>query len=91
MTTRSRLMLSVAAMCCGLALAPAAYAQGMSKEGSAMSNSTGDKMTSPDTMGKTDAMGKTDTMAKPGDKTDAMKKDEMSDKKKDGMSGGMTK
>ena len=83
MTTRSRLMLSVAAMCGGLALAPAAFAQGMSKETPAMANPSADKMAKPDAMGKTDAM------AKPADKTDAMKKDD--EKKKDAMGGGMTK
>jgi pentapeptide MXKDX repeat protein len=87
MTTHSRftLSLSVAALCVGFALAPAAYAQGMAPQGSTMANPSG-TMAKPDTMGKTDSMGKTDTMAKPADKTDAMKKpDEMSDKKKDGM------
>ena len=81
MTSHSRLMLSVAAMCFGLALAPAAFAQTMAPPANTM--------TKPDTMAKPDTMGKTDTMAKPADKTDAMKKEE--DKKKDAMSGGMTK
>ncbi len=83
MTIHSRLMLSAAAMCASLALAPAAFAQTMSKETPAMSNPSGDKMAKPDAMGKTDTMGKTDAMAKPADKTDAMKKDD--EKKKDAM------
>lgn len=82
MTHHSRFMLSMA-MCFGLALAPTAYAQGMSKEGSTMTPPA-NTMAKPDAMDKTDAMGKTDAMAKPGDKTDAMKKDEMA-KPKDGM------
>ncbi len=60
MTTQSRLMLSVAAMCFGLALAPAAFAQTMAPPAKPA-----------DTMAKP-----ADTMAKPGDKTDAMKKDD---------------
>lgn len=83
--TRLMFTLSAATLCVGLALAPAAFAQGMSKEGSAMSPAT-DKMAKPDAMGKTDAMGK------PADKKDGMKKsDGMSDKKDDGMAGGMKK
>lgn len=86
---RMTLAMSVAAMCLGLALAPAAFAQGMAPQGSTMAPSS-DQMAKPDAMGKTDTMGKTDSMAKPADKTDAMKKSE-DEKKKDGMSGGMTK
>lgn len=82
--TKSRFMLSVSAMCLAVAIAPAAYAQGMAPAGSTMANPSSDKMTKPDTVGKTD------TMAKPADKTDAMKKAD-DEKKKDGMSGGMAK
>jgi pentapeptide MXKDX repeat protein len=66
------------AMC--IALAPAAFAQGMAPAASTMTNPSSDKMTKPDTMGKTDAMKKdekTDAMKKTDDKTDAMKKDGM--------------
>lgn len=61
MTTQSRLMLSVAAMCFGLALAPAVFAQTMAPPAKPA-----------DTMAKP-----ADTMAKPADKSDAMKKDDM--------------
>jgi pentapeptide MXKDX repeat protein len=83
--TRLMLTLSAATLCLGVALAPAAFAQGMTKEGSAMSPTT-DKMTKPDAKGKTDAMGKAE------DKKDGMKKsDGMAGKKDDAMSGGMKK
>ena len=77
--TKSLVLSLGMAMC--IALAPAAFAQTMAPQGGAMSNTSSDKMTKPDTMGKTD------TMAKPADKTDAMKKtDEKTDAmKKDGM------
>jgi pentapeptide MXKDX repeat protein len=94
--TRSHLTLLSAAMCFGLAVAPAAFAQDSMSKGGAMAPAS-------DSMAKPDAMGKTDTMAKPGEKTDAMKKtdgmekadamkktDGMSDKK-DNMSDPMKK
>jgi pentapeptide MXKDX repeat protein len=89
MTARLILSLCAGAVCLGLAAAPVVLAQGMTKEGTAMSNPSGDKMAAPDAMGKTDAMGNTDSMAKPADKADAMKKAE-DEKKKDGMSSGMS-
>ena len=74
------------AMAMSLALTCVSFAQTMAPQGGAMSNTSSDKMTKPDTMGKTDAMKKdekTDAMKKTDDKTDAMKKD--------GTSGGMGK
>jgi pentapeptide MXKDX repeat protein len=84
MTVRSRLIFSLSAvtMCFGVALAPAAFAQGMTKETPA---TTSDKMAKPDAMGKTDAM------AKPAEKAGAMKKTDGMSEKKDGMSDPMKK
>jgi len=79
--TKSLMLPLTMAMC--IALAPAAFAQGMAPQGSTMSNTSSDKMAKPDTMGKADGM-------KKEEKTDAMKKDD--DKTKtDGMSGAMSK
>jgi pentapeptide MXKDX repeat protein len=84
MTIRSRFSLPLAAATIGfaLALAPAAFAQGMSKD--AMGKT--DTMSKPGDKMSKDAMGKTDTMSKPDDK---MSKDAMG--KKDMKSDGMKK
>ena len=74
------------AMAMSIALTCVSFAQTMAPQGGAMSNTSSDKMTKPDTMGKTDGMKKdekADAMKKTDDKTDAMKKD--------GMAGGMAK
>lgn len=68
------------AMAMSIALTCVSFAQTVAPQGGAMSNTSSDKMTKPDTMGKTDSMKKeekTDAMKKPDDKTDAMKKDGM--------------
>jgi pentapeptide MXKDX repeat protein len=77
------LMLPLTMIMC-IALAPAAFAQGMAPQGSSMSNSSSDKTTKPETMVKTDGM-------KKDEKTDAMTKEDAKTMKKDGMSGGMSK
>jgi pentapeptide MXKDX repeat protein len=69
------------AMAMSIALTCVSFAQTMAPQGGAMSNTSSDKMTKPDTMGKTDGMKKdekTDGMMKKEEKTDAMKKDGMS-------------
>jgi|tagenome__1003787_1003787.scaffolds.fasta_scaffold20874978_3 pentapeptide MXKDX repeat protein len=68
------------AMAMSIALTCVSFAQTMAPQGGAMSNTSSDKMTKPDTMSKTDGMKKdekTDAMKKSDDKTDAMKKDGM--------------
>jgi pentapeptide MXKDX repeat protein len=85
--TKSFIFPLTMAMC--IALAPAAFAQGMAPQGSGMSNTSSDKMTKPDTMGKTDGMKKEEKTD--GMKTDGMKKTDDNMMKKDGMSGSMSK
>jgi pentapeptide MXKDX repeat protein len=84
MTTRFRFVLPAMALGLAIALAPAAYAQGMSNDN--MSKPATDQMTKPDAMGKTDTTGK-DTMGK----TEKAKKDDMSKKPQDNMAPAMGK
>ena len=79
MTIRFTTALSAAALVAGLAFAPVAIAQTMNKDQGMTKPAAGDKM-------------KKDEMAKDGmKKPDAMSKDGMADKKKDGMSDSMKK